>query len=219
MPRESVETSFGKNCCTTIQINIKSRRHIHLDHQGLYWNIEDNSSICFNRPHEKDGIDYHFVSRKKMEEWVLDGSFIESGEYNGNLYGTLDAELLRILSTKKTPVINIHPSALNAIRNSRFSPLIIFIAPPDLQTLKATRLKKSKLSKHSQSRQFTESDLEQMITTSLQIEDSCSQFWDAKVINSDIDTAFGNLCSTLHKFESEHCWIPLDWITSYRSCG
>ncbi|KAE9556080.1 hypothetical protein FO519_000714 [Halicephalobus sp. NKZ332] len=169
------------------------------------------------RPHEKDGIDYHFVSRKQMEEWILNGHFIESGEYNGNLYGTLDAELLRIMSLKKIPVINIYSGALNSVRNAKLCPLVIFIAPPDLQTLKATRSKNSKISKHSQSQKLTDLDLEQIINTSTQIEKLYSPFWDARVVNDDIDVAFGILCSVLQKFESECCWIPLDWVNSYRS--
>jgi guanylate kinase len=41
------------------------------------------------RDYEVDGRDYHFVSsREQMELDIQNHSFIEAGQYNGNLYGT-----------------------------------------------------------------------------------------------------------------------------------
>jgi guanylate kinase len=40
------------------------------------------------RPGEVDGVDYHFLERARFEEWMAQGKFLETREYNGNLYGT-----------------------------------------------------------------------------------------------------------------------------------
>uniref|UniRef100_A0A914Z2M3 MAGUK p55 subfamily member 6 n=1 Tax=Panagrolaimus superbus TaxID=310955 RepID=A0A914Z2M3_9BILA len=158
------------------------------------------------RPHEKDGIDYNFVSRQQMKEWIHNGRFIESGEYNGNLYGTLDDAILTVISKKQIPIINAHPSALKSLRSSRFMPLTIFIAPPDLTVLKKTRaLNKS-------DRKFNDNDLEQMIIQSKQLEQMYGQFFDAKIINDNLNDAFETLCSILHNFETLPSWIPLEWV-------
>lgn len=40
------------------------------------------------RPNEKHGIHYFFTSREDFEQKIAEGFFLESKEYNGNLYGT-----------------------------------------------------------------------------------------------------------------------------------
>ena len=39
------------------------------------------------RPKERDGVDYHFVTREEFARMVADGAFLEWAEYNGNCYG------------------------------------------------------------------------------------------------------------------------------------
>jgi guanylate kinase len=161
----------------------------------------------FPRPHEKDGIDYNFVSRQQMKEWIHNGKFIESGEYNGNLYGTLDDAILTVLSKKQIPIINAHPTALKSLRTSRFMPLIIFISSPyDLKILKTTR------ALNISDRKFNDNDLEQMIFQSKQLEEKYGQFFDAKIINDNLDSAFTTLCTILHNFDTLPSWIPLEWV-------
>ena len=48
------------------------------------------------RPREKDGVDYHFVSRAQFEARVAAGAFAEWATYGGECYGTLKSELDRI---------------------------------------------------------------------------------------------------------------------------
>lgn len=40
------------------------------------------------RDYEKNGREYHFITRPEFESMIEDGSFIEWAEYSGNLYGT-----------------------------------------------------------------------------------------------------------------------------------
>ena len=40
------------------------------------------------RPGEKDGVDYHFVSREKFEQMIAAGEFLEHADVYGNYYGT-----------------------------------------------------------------------------------------------------------------------------------
>lgn len=46
---------------------------------------------CTTRPprgNERDGVEYHFVSREKFAGLIENGSLMEYAEYNGNLYGS-----------------------------------------------------------------------------------------------------------------------------------
>lgn len=40
------------------------------------------------RPDEKDGVDYHFITRKHFLKKVEEGEFLEFSDVYGNLYGT-----------------------------------------------------------------------------------------------------------------------------------
>src|SRR3569623_3230899 len=40
------------------------------------------------RPGERDGVDYHFVSRDKFEDLVAAGAFLEHARVFDNFYGT-----------------------------------------------------------------------------------------------------------------------------------
>ena len=42
---------------------------------------------------EKDGVDYHFVSREDFERLSQDGQFVETTSFNGNLYGSSKKEV------------------------------------------------------------------------------------------------------------------------------
>ena len=51
------------------------------------------------RPGEQDGVDYHFVSRERMQSDIDAGFFVEHAEVHGNLYGTSIAAVQEV--TKK----------------------------------------------------------------------------------------------------------------------
>lgn len=45
------------------------------------------------RDNEKDGIDYHFLTKEEFKRKIQSGEFAEHVEYGGNLYGTYKSEL------------------------------------------------------------------------------------------------------------------------------
>lgn len=71
-----------------------------------------------------------------MRQLIYDGECIEFGEYNKNLYGTTFGSVLKVMAEGRIPVLNVHPSAILKLRNVTFKPLIIFVRPPDILTLK-----------------------------------------------------------------------------------
>ena len=45
------------------------------------------------RPGERDGVDYHFITREQFDERVAREEFVEHADYAGRSYGTLRSEL------------------------------------------------------------------------------------------------------------------------------
>lgn len=68
-----------------------------------------------SRGGEKDGLDYHFLSRDQFEKKIKSGDFVEWVEYGGNLYGTQKQELEQALNTDS--LWRIDPSRAGEIRN------------------------------------------------------------------------------------------------------
>ena len=95
------------------------------------------------RPHEKEGVDYYFVSHSTFEKLLAEGAFIESEEvYEGLYYGTLRSELERLWALGKCIIFDIDvQGARNLKAQFQKEALTVFIRPPSAAIL-FERLKK-----------------------------------------------------------------------------
>ena len=62
------------------------------------------------REGERDGVDYHFVSRGRFEAMIAAGEFLEWADVFGNLYGTCAAATEAVLNEGRDVVL-IYPPA------------------------------------------------------------------------------------------------------------
>ena len=72
-----------------------------------------------------------------MIYWFL--RYLEVGEKKGNWYGTSVDSVKEVINSGCTCLLKMHPQSLRAIRTAEYRPYIIFIKPPHLGILKATR--------------------------------------------------------------------------------
>jgi guanylate kinase len=90
------------------------------------------------RGHEKDGVDYHFMSTEAFQQKIHEDAFMEwEMVYEGSYYGTLKSEMKRIWNNGQIPVLDI--DVKGAIHIQDLYPkqiLTIFIEPPSLDELK-----------------------------------------------------------------------------------
>jgi guanylate kinase len=89
------------------------------------------------RPGERDGVDYHFLSRAAFERRHAAGAFLEWAEYGGQLYGTLVAEVERIQAEGRHVILDIEVQGARQIRERRSDVVSIFILPPSAEELMA----------------------------------------------------------------------------------
>lgn len=92
------------------------------------------------RPGEIDGRDYHFVTTATFQQMLLNGEFIESAEVYGNLYGTSQQWVNKVISSGQDILLEIDCQGAQQIRRIFPESVGIFIIPPSSQAL-ATRLK------------------------------------------------------------------------------
>lgn len=78
------------------------------------------STSCTTRPSrkgERDGHDYHFLTRETFEQKVTNGEFLEYAEVHGNLYGTLKTEVLDHLAKGIDVVMDIDVQGAAQVRS------------------------------------------------------------------------------------------------------
>lgn len=59
------------------------------------------------REGEKDGVSYYFKTREEFEKLIENGEVLEHTTYNGNYYGTLKSEAMRIIGEGKDLILEI----------------------------------------------------------------------------------------------------------------
>ena len=91
------------------------------------------------RAGERDGVDYHFLSREEFDRRVAAGEFLEHADYAGNHYGTLRSELEDRLRAGRPVVLEIEVQGARQVREAMPEAMQVFIAPPSLEELR-TRL-------------------------------------------------------------------------------
>jgi guanylate kinase len=91
------------------------------------------------RPGERDGVDYHFLTREDFDRRVADGEFVEHAAYAGRSYGTLRCELEDRMRVGVPVVLEIEVQGARQVRAAMGEAVQVFIAPPSLQALR-TRL-------------------------------------------------------------------------------
>ena len=87
------------------------------------------------RGQERDGADYHFISRAEFEQRLANDEFLESAEVFGNYYGTHRSELDRAKMGEADLVLDIDVQGARQLKGRVSHAVSIFILPPSRQVL------------------------------------------------------------------------------------
>jgi guanylate kinase len=87
------------------------------------------------RPGERDGADYHFLTRDDFIRRQEAGEFLEWATYGGELYGTLKSEIERIFSEGRHAVLDVEIEGARQIRRNVPHSLLLFVLPPSAEAL------------------------------------------------------------------------------------
>ncbi len=108
----------------------------HLLETGEYF-YSVSATTRAPRGEDKEGVTYYFVTREQFEEKIAAGEMLEYAEYSGNYYGTPKFAVEAALAAGKNVILEIE--TLGALQVKKLMPeaVLIFILPPDLETLRA----------------------------------------------------------------------------------
>ena len=86
---------------------------------------------------ERDGFEYFYVTREEFERRRDAGDFLEWAEVHGNFYGTPAAFVEDELAAGTGVILEIDIQGGMSVRRRFPGAVLIFLFPPDLETLRA----------------------------------------------------------------------------------
>ncbi|MBI5070401.1 MAG: guanylate kinase [Deltaproteobacteria bacterium] len=134
---------------------------------------------------ERDGVDYHFVSRERFDALVAAGALAEWAEVHGNRYGTLAATVDEALARGRIALFDIDVQGGAQIR-ARWPEraVTVFILPPSMAELERRLRARSTDAEPVIARRLAAAREEIARGTTL---------YDWLVVNDDLDRALADL--------------------------
>lgn len=143
------------------------------------------------RPHEQDGVDYHFMTEARFRELIREDALLEYEEvYPGRFYGTLRSEVDQ--SSGARPVLlDIDVKGAQSVKQVYGEEaLALFIRPPSLQALRE-RLRRRATE--------TEATLRERLGRAAMELDQADRF-DAVVVNDNLEEAVAETLRIVRSF-------------------
>jgi len=135
------------------------------------------------RKGERDGVQYYFLSEEKFDALISNDGLLEWATVHGAHYGTLRSEVESYRKVGKDVILEIDPQGAEQIRAEDASALLIFVAPPDLLTLKQRLIGRDSEAPDEIERRLAAACKEMAYIPE----------YDIVIINDDLDAAAGQL--------------------------
>jgi guanylate kinase len=87
------------------------------------------------RGQEKNGVEYHFVSRESFQEMIDKGEFVEWAEVYRDLYGTSVSSLRSQITIGLDVIMDIDVQGGRNIKDHFKDAILIYVLPPSLEIL------------------------------------------------------------------------------------
>jgi guanylate kinase len=150
------------------------------------------------RDGEVDGVDYFYVDGETFRAKVGSGEILEWAEYGGNLYGTLRSSVQPILQSGRNVLLDIENEGAKQIRVAFPGALLIFVAPPDVDALRARLLGRG---------DTTKDDIALRLSRAEQQISEAPDVYDHIIVNTDLDRAISEVLDILGSGSAE---LPVD---------
>ncbi len=129
------------------------------------------------RAGEREGVDYHFISRTEFEAMIAANAFLEWADVFGNYYGTAAADVERMLAQGQDVVLVIDVQGARQVRQRGTDHTAVFVMPPTYPVLEKRLRGRST---------DTEAALQRRLETA-RAEVSSYREYDYVVVNDDLE--------------------------------
>ncbi|NWX88677.1 MPP3 protein, partial [Nothoprocta pentlandii] len=160
------------------------------------------------KSHEKEGVEYNFVSKQSFETDVQQNKFVEHGEYKENLYGTSLEAIRSVMAKKKVCLVDVVPEALKHLRTPEFKPYVIFVKP--LIPEKKKPALKSPVSEELSP--CLSEEQQEIINSAAFIEERYGHLIDTILVKEDLQSACNQLKTVIEKLSKDSFWVPVSWV-------
>lgn len=158
------------------------------------------------RPGEKDGVEYHFVSKEEFQEKVQVNGFLEWAIVYDQFYGTPVEDVNALIAEGKIAILEIDVQGARSIRTHLMvDEVSLFIIPPDFTTLEK-RLKDRNTENEKQ--------LERRLKETL-LEIKEARYFDYIIINDNLDTAIEDAVTAIRGEFNRSRWVYDSIIRSF----
>lgn len=158
-----------------------------LKNRGL--NIRQSISATTRAPREgeKDGVDYWFISQDDFKKKISEDYFLEYVNYGTNYYGTPRKAVEQLIDSGYNVFLKIEVEGGSNIKRLFPEAVLVFITPPDFETLRQRLVSRGTES---------EADLERRFEIARKEYERASEY-DYVVINDTVEQCADDICSIL----------------------
>lgn len=112
------------------------------------------------RPGEVDGVDYYFIDASGFDAMIAGGDLLEWAEFAGNRYGTPRGPVEEQRAAGRPVILEIEVAGARQVRRAVDDALLVFLAPPSWEVLRARLLGRGTESQEAVARRLEAARLE-----------------------------------------------------------
>jgi guanylate kinase len=141
------------------------------------------------RPGEVDGVDYHFVSPRRFEEFIDGGQLLEWADIHGGLHrsGTLAGPVREAAAAGRPVLIEVDLAGARAVKSAIPEAVTVFLAPPSREELRQRLAGRGTETAEVMARRLATAEAEL----------AAQHEFDVVVVNSRLESACAELVSLL----------------------
>ncbi|HHD77181.1 MAG TPA: guanylate kinase [Campylobacteraceae bacterium] len=141
------------------------------------------------RPGEKEGVNYHYISKAQFEKEIEEGAFLEWAEVHGNYYGTSLKPIYKAIEEGKLVLLDIDVQG-HAIVREKFPRILtsIFLTTPS----------QAELRRRLEHRGTDSADVIETRLHNARIEMARMDEYEYLLINDDFDTTLSDFRCLIH---------------------
>lgn len=146
------------------------------------------------RAGEEHGIAYYFTEKATMVRQVAAGEFLESATVHENMYGTSFEAINVVAKAGRVCILDIDVQGVASCRRNKDFDVAayIFIAPPHIEELRS-RLR-------GRGTEGEDKIEVRVKAASGEIEKATAMWWDAWIVNDELERAYKQLIKTLRAY-------------------